>query len=166
MDLNTFSLLFRKFKTSRANNSRILRIENTKSSGYSFYMNANIQGDFQVSYLTLIIVSFDVSYFQGLREIYHRLIYNDKKSSFEELLKTDSSVSIHDINLRALVIKMYIMFHGISSTIMNKIFILRHTSIILGNGYILIFQKLELLIMVLKVLDILGLRFGTILQHI
>ena len=129
-------------------------------------MNANIQGGFQVSYLTLIIVSFDVSYFQGLREIYHRLIYNDKKSSFEELLKTDSSVSIHDINLRALVIKMYIMFHGISSTIMNKIFILRHTSIILGNGYILIFQKLELLIMVLKVLDILGLRFGTILQHI
>ena len=129
-------------------------------------MNANIQGDFQVSYLTLIIVSFDVSYFQGLREIYHRLIYNDKKSSFEELLKTDSSVSIHDINLRALVIKMYKMFHGISSTIMNKIFILRHTSIILGNGYILIFQKLELLIMVLKVLDILGLRFGTILQHI
>ena len=129
-------------------------------------MNANIQGDFQVSYLTLIIVSFDVSYFQGLREIYHRLIYNDKKSSFEELLKTDSSVSIHDINLRALVIKMYIMIHGISSTIMNKIFILRHTSIILGNGYILIFQKLELLIMVLKVLDILGLRFGTILQHI
>ena len=129
-------------------------------------MNANIQGDFQVSYLTLIIVSFDVSYFQGLREIYHRLIYNDKKSSFEELLKTDSSVSIHDINLRALVIKMYIMFHGISSTIMNKIFILRHTSIILGNGYILIFQNLELLIMVLKVLDILGLRFGTILQHI
>ena len=129
-------------------------------------MNANIQGDFQVSYLTLIIVSFDVSYFQGLREIYHRLIYNDKKSSFEELLKTNSSVSIHDINRRALVIKMYIMFHGISSTIMNKIFILRHTSIILGNGYILIFQKLELLIMVLKVLDILGLRFGTILQHI
>ena len=129
-------------------------------------MNANIQGDFQVSYLTLIIVSFDVSYFQGLREIYHRLIYNDKKSSFEELLKTDSSVSIHDINLRALVIKMYIMFHGISSTIMNKIFILRHASIILGNGYILIFQNLELLIMVLKVLDILGLRFGTILQHI
>ena len=30
-----------------------------------------------------------------------RLINNDKKSSFEELLEIDSSVSVHDRNLRA-----------------------------------------------------------------
>ena len=43
-----------------------------------------------------------------------RLINNDKKSSFEELLEIDSSVSVHDRNLRA-----------ISPTIMNQIFTLR-----------------------------------------
>ena len=32
----------------RANKLRILRIQNTKFSGYYFYMNANIQGDFQI----------------------------------------------------------------------------------------------------------------------
>ena len=40
------------------------------------------------------------------------LIYNDKKSSFEELMEIDSFVSIHDRNLRALVIEMHKMYHG------------------------------------------------------
>ena len=35
-------------ENSRANNSRILRIKNAKFSGYCFYMNTNIQGDFQI----------------------------------------------------------------------------------------------------------------------
>ena len=55
-----------------------------------------------------------------------RLIYNDKKSSFEELLEIDSSVSIHDRNLRALSIEIYKIYHCISPTIMNEIFTLRH----------------------------------------
>ena len=55
-----------------------------------------------------------------------RLIYNYKKSSFEELLDIDSFVSIHDRNLRALEIEMYKIDDGISSTIMNEIFTLRH----------------------------------------
>ena len=38
----------RNFKTSRVNNSRILRIKNAKFSGYCFYMNANISWDFQI----------------------------------------------------------------------------------------------------------------------
>ena len=33
---------------SRANNSRILSIKNTISSGYCFHMNTNIKGDFQI----------------------------------------------------------------------------------------------------------------------
>ena len=57
-----------------------------------------------------------------------RLIYNDKKkkSSFQELLEIDSSVSVHDKNLRALATEMYKIHHGISRTIMQKIFTLRH----------------------------------------
>ena len=55
-----------------------------------------------------------------------RLTYNDKKSSFEQLLETDSSVSAHDRNLRALATEMYKIYYGILPTIMNEIFTLRH----------------------------------------
>ena len=34
--------------TSRINNSRILKIRNVKFAGYCFYVNENIQGDFQI----------------------------------------------------------------------------------------------------------------------
>ena len=54
-----------------------------------------------------------------LRKRCLRLIYNGKKSSFQELLEIDSFVSIHDRNLRTLVIEMYVIYHGISPTIMN-----------------------------------------------
>ena len=33
---------------SWANNSRILKIRNAKFLGHCFYMNTNIQGDFQI----------------------------------------------------------------------------------------------------------------------
>ena len=55
-----------------------------------------------------------------------RLIYNDKKSSSEELLETDSSASIQDRNLRTLAIDMYKIYQGISPNIMNEVFTLRH----------------------------------------
>ena len=54
-----------------------------------------------------------------------RLIYNDKKFSFEELLEINSSVSVHDRNLRALATEIYKIYHVISSTIMNEIFTIR-----------------------------------------
>ena len=41
------SLLF-SIQTLRVNNSRILTIMNAKFSGYYFYMNLNIWGDFQI----------------------------------------------------------------------------------------------------------------------
>ena len=52
-----------------------------------------------------------------LYERCHRLIYNDKKSSFEELLEVDGSVSVHDRYLETLSLKCirYIMvFHQLS----------------------------------------------------
>ena len=44
------SLRFKKYTnfTGFKNSSSILRIKNEKFSGYCFYMNANIQGDFQI----------------------------------------------------------------------------------------------------------------------
>ena len=55
-----------------------------------------------------------------------RLIYNDWKSSFEQLLEIDSSVSAHDRNLTTLATEMYKIHHAISPTIMNEISSLRH----------------------------------------
>ena len=39
-----------------------------------------------------------------------RLIYNDKKSSFEDLLEKDRSVSIHHRNLRTLAAELFKVF--------------------------------------------------------
>ena len=82
-----------------------------------------------------------------------------KKAFFEELLEIE--ISFHDRNLRTLAIEMYEIHHDISLIIMNETFNLRdQNQYDLRNGHILMFQKLELLIKVLRVLDISVPRFG------
>ena len=51
-----------------------------------------------------------------------RIIYNDKQSSFEELLEKDGSVSIHIRNLQLLATEMYKVTKGLSPQIMNDVF--------------------------------------------
>ena len=46
----------RNLQTSQANNSRILRIKNTKLSGYCFYMNTYIKWDFQICISVTLIL--------------------------------------------------------------------------------------------------------------
>ena len=41
-----------------------------------------------------------------------RLIYNEKKSSFKDLLEKDGSVSIHHRNLRTLAVEWFKVFKG------------------------------------------------------
>ena len=50
-----------------------------------------------------------------------RLLYNDKKPSFHDLLEKDGSVSIHYMNLRALVIEMYRIYNGMAPEIVTEI---------------------------------------------
>ena len=57
-----------------------------------------------------------------------RLAYNDKHSTFHELLKKDCSVSIHAQNLQFLVTEMYKLAIDISPTIMQEIFRFRNRS--------------------------------------
>ena len=57
-----------------------------------------------------------------------RIIYNDKTSTFKELLEKDNSVSIHYRNIQALAIEMYKVANGMSPEIMNEIFQLREKS--------------------------------------
>ena len=54
-----------------------------------------------------------------------RLLYNDKKSSFHEILERDSCVSIHHRNLRALSTEIYRIYNGMAPEIVTEIFPLR-----------------------------------------
>ena len=54
-----------------------------------------------------------------------RIIYNDKQSSFTELLNKDSSVSIHIRNIQRLAIEMFKFYNGLSPPLMNNTFKLR-----------------------------------------
>ena len=54
-----------------------------------------------------------------------RLLYNNEKSSFHDLLEKDLSVSIHYRNLRALATKMYRIYNGIAPENVKEIFPLK-----------------------------------------
>ena len=51
-----------------------------------------------------------------------RIIYNDKQSSFNELLEKDGSVSIHERNLQVLASEIYKISNGLSTPLMKDIF--------------------------------------------
>ena len=46
--MGAFTVRLRSLQTSRANNSRIHRVKNVEFLGYCFYMNTNIESDFQI----------------------------------------------------------------------------------------------------------------------
>ena len=51
-----------------------------------------------------------------------RTMYNDKQSSFNELLEKDGSVSIHERNLQVLATEMHKISNGLSTPLMKDIF--------------------------------------------
>ena len=57
-----------------------------------------------------------------LHERFLRVIYNDKQSSFNELLEKDGSVSIHERNLQVLATEMYKISNGLLTPLMKAIF--------------------------------------------
>ena len=50
------------------------------------------------------------------------IIYNDHKSNFNELLKEDGSVTVHERNLQFLAIEIFKFNNGLSPAIMNEVF--------------------------------------------
>ena len=93
------------------------------------FMNALIQ--FSVYYCLVIWMSHSRALnnkTNRLHERYLRIIYNDKTSTFKELLEKDNSVSIHYRNIQALAIEMYKVANGMAPEIMNEIFQLREKS--------------------------------------
>ena len=53
---------------------------------------------------------------------YLRIIYNDKQSSFEQLLRRDNSVSIHHRNIQALATEICKIVDGTAPNIIKKLF--------------------------------------------
>ena len=51
-----------------------------------------------------------------------RITYNDSKSTFEELLSKDNSVSIHYRNLQVLATEMYKIKNDMAPELLNAIF--------------------------------------------
>ena len=52
-----------------------------------------------------------------------RIVYNDDKLSFNDLLKLDNSVTIHQKNIQKLAIEIYKCVHDISPPLMKEIFL-------------------------------------------
>lgn len=51
-----------------------------------------------------------------------RIVYQDRKLSFEELLTKDGSFTIHERNIQTLAIELYKVWHGLSPKIMKLVF--------------------------------------------
>ena len=57
-----------------------------------------------------------------------RIVYNDKQSSFNELLEKDGSVSIHMRNIQILATERHKLINNLSPTNMNRVFKLNSDS--------------------------------------
>ena len=79
----------------------------------------------QLNYCPLIWVFHNRTYHNKINRLHERclrLIYNDKRSSFEDLLEKGNSVSIHHQNLQALAIEMFKVHTKASPEIMQEVF--------------------------------------------
>ena len=66
-----------------------------------------------------------------------RITYNDKSSSYGELLTKDRSVIIHRRNIRALAIEIYKVMQRISPPFLNEVFVPRQCNYELrGNNFL------------------------------
>ena len=79
----------------------------------------------QFNYCPLIWMCHNRTYNSKINRLHERclrLIYNDQRSSFEDLLKKDNSVSIHHKSLQALAIEMFKVHIKTSPEIMQEVF--------------------------------------------
>ena len=79
----------------------------------------------QFSYCPLVWMCHSSTNNNKINRLYERslrIVYNDKQSSFNELLEKDGSVSIHMRNIQILATEMYQLINKLSSPIMNRVF--------------------------------------------
>ena len=89
-------------------------------------MNASFTSQFNYSPLIWMCYNCSLNYnVNRLRERCVPIIYSDKKSSFDELLDKDESVSIHHQNNQKLDIEMFKVINFENPQIINGIFCIR-----------------------------------------
>ena len=66
-----------------------------------------------------------------------RITYNDKSSSFQNLLEKDNSVTIHHRNIKILATETYKFLEGLSPPLMNEIFLKRNNNYSLRGNNVL-----------------------------
>ena len=82
----------------------------------------------QFNYCPLIWMCHNRTYNNKINRLHERclrLIYNDKRSSFEDLLEKGNSVSIHHQNLQALAIEMFKVHIKTSPEIMPEVLLVK-----------------------------------------
>ena len=85
--------------------------------------------EFQFSYCPLIWMFHSRGLNSKINLIHERALritYNDKSSTFQELLDKDNSVLIHHRNMRVLATEIYKVLHKYSSAILNEVFVPSH----------------------------------------
>ena len=93
-------------------------------------MNAFLTLEF--SYFSLVWMCYsrtNNSKINRLNERCLRIVYNNKQSSFNELLEKDGSVSIHMRNIQIVATEMYKRINNLSPPIMNRVFKLNSDSL-------------------------------------
>ena len=61
-----------------------------------------------------------------LHERFLQIVFNDKNSSFKELLETDKSLPVHIKNLQVLATEMFKVYRNISLSIVRQFFLSRN----------------------------------------
>ena len=91
-------------------------------------MNGFLQLAIQLlsTYIGCVIVASLAKKINRLNERCLRIIYCDKKSSFEELLEKDSSVSIHERGIQILATEMYKICKGMFPPQITQLFAQRN----------------------------------------
>ena len=79
----------------------------------------------QFSYCPLVLMCHSRALNNKINKLHERvlrLVYDDRQSTFEELLNIDKSVTIHHKNLQVLATELYKVRHGLAPELMNDIF--------------------------------------------
>ena len=91
------------------------------------------------SYCTLIWICHSTKINTQINKLHKsalRLVYNDKSSSFRELLERDNSVTFHERNIQVLLIEIFKVKSGVALKIMTEIFKFKNHSYDLRKNWL------------------------------